>query len=492
MSGPIPGPAEFVELQKRLRRMSEDPMPGKTRTILVIPSFSVDRDLLINNPEFRYWEHRMLYLLSKLSDPATRMCYVSTCEVTREALLYYVDLLPDVFRRDLDRLQFITCPGSASEPLAERLLRRPDILLELRRAIDLTDEAYIECFASTNAEKELALILQVPMYGSDPTVTSYGLKSESRRLFRQLEIPVPEGVEGVYGLDQLAEALVELKAKEPRLQQAVVKLDDSLGGVGNALFSYSGAPDRPALREWVKQELLTRLELAMSIIDRNRFFDRIARSGCVVESFVDGARSPSVQCEIKPSGEVIVASTHEQQMTGLGGQHFSGCFLPATDPQWIQNTARLVGDALQSKGVIGWYGVDFVVESGPEPHAYALEINLRNLGTVHHLMTLRSLTGGRYVPERGIFLTKSGRTRFYYGSDAIRLPNAVGVKGSDLLAYATSRGWMYRAPEQTGVVLHMIDAMTSYGRIGVTCIGYSAAASYSSYSDVLRDLQELG
>ena len=494
MSGPTLGPSEFAILQQRLRHMFDvQPVAGTTRTIVAIPSFSVDRDLLTDNPEFQYWEHRMLYLLSELRNPAVRLIFVSSREVSHDALSYYVHLLPDLPRDHISRLRFVTCSNSAREPLAERLLRRPDTLLDLRRAIELTDDAYIECFASTEAERDLALMLNVPIYGPEPALNSYGLKSQSRLLFRQLGIPLPQGVEGIYGLDELAEALVELKVKEPQLQLAVVKLDDSLGGVGNALFSYSGAPDRPMLREWVRHELESRLELAMPIIDRDRFFDRVASSGCVVESFVAGIRSPSVQCKIKPSGEVLVVSTHEQKMTGPGGQHFSGCFLPATDPQSIQSAARLVGEALQSKGVIGWYGVDFVVmEGGPKPHAYALEINLRNLGTVHHLMTLKNLTGGDYLPERGNFLTADGRARFYYGSDSIRLPKAIGIPAAELLAHTTGQRWMYRAPEQTGAVLHMIDAVGSYGRIGLTCIGRGAAESYDIYRDATRDLQELG
>jgi hypothetical protein len=484
----------FAALQERLRKMFDvEPIAGRTRVIVVIPSFTVDRDLLARSPSLQYWEHRMLYLLTELKNPAVRVIYVTSREISRAALDYYVDLMPDLSPEHLARLRLITCPTSAGEALAERLLRRPDILDDLRRAIEVSNDAYIECFASTTAERDLSYTLNVPMYGSDPSLTRYGLKSMSRRLFRSLGVPISEGVEGVRGFDELVHALVEVKDKNPEVQKAVVKLDDSLGGVGNAVFSYSGAPGQPARREWVKRELEGRLELAMSIIDRTRFLDRVASSGCVVECFVEGVKtSPSVQCEIRPNGEVLILSTHEQRMAGTLGQHFSGCFLPARHPRSIHDAARLIGAALQRKGVIGCYGVDFVaVENGPERHLYALEINLRNLGTTHHLMSLKGLTGGTYLPQAGAFFTADGEARFYYGSDSIVLPDAIGLPASELLAQVMQCEWTYRASKETGVVLHMVDAVDPYGRVGLTCIGRSAVESYGFYSEALGELQEV-
>jgi len=495
MINSAPSRHQFAALQERLRRMFQvEPNAARTRTILVIPSFTVDRDLLIHNPELQYWEHRMLYLLSELRNPAVRVIYVTSREVSHEALSYSVRLQPDLSPEHLTRLRLITCSNSMKKPLVESLLHRPDLLLDLRQAIELTDDAYIECFACTEAERDLAYTLDIPIYGPDPALNSLGHKSQSRRIFRTLGIPLPEGIEGVHGIDELVEALVAIKRQDPWLRQAVVKLDDSLGGVGNAVFSYSGAPGRAALREWVRNGLESRLELAMSIIDRDRFFDRVASSGCIVESFVEGTkRSPSVQCEIRPTGEVLIVSSHEQHVTGAGGQHFSGCFLPAKDPGSIHSATRLVGEALRSQGVIGWFGVDFVVaQDGPRTRSYALEINLRNLGTVHHLMTLKNLTGGEYIPESGLFLAADRQARYYFGSDSVRLQNAVGLSSSEVLADAAGRKWMYRVSSEAGVVLHMIDAVRSYGRIGLTCIGRSAAESYSLYGHAVRELEQLG
>jgi hypothetical protein len=488
------GTIRFAALVARLQKMFEtEPGPGRTRTIVVIPSFTVDSDLLNSAPELEYWEHRMLYLLSHLMNPAVQMIYVTSREVSQVALNYYVDLLPNLSRQDLLRLRTVICSDSTRDPLAKRLLRRPDLQKELRQAVEATNDAYIECFASTEAERDLAYALDIPMYAPDPVLTKFGLKSQSRTLFRHLHIPTPMGVEGVRDLEELASALTHLKSEQPWLGRAVVKLDDSVGGVGNAVFRYSGCPGPPRLHDWVKRVLETRLELAMPIIDRRRLFDRISQSGCVVESYVENATSsPSVQCLIRPDGDVVVFSTHEQQLTGSLGQHFSGCSLPASNPATIHYDGKLIGEALRREGVIGWFGVDFLmIKDDPGVDHYALEINLRNVGTLHHLITLQGLTGGRYHPGSGRFVTADGQTRFYFGSDSVVLSDAIGLQGSDLLAYATSQAWTYSTSTQAGVVLHMIDAVKPYGRLGLTCIGDSPSQTHSLYNDALLGLNAL-
>jgi hypothetical protein len=370
----------------------------------------------------------------------------------------------------------ITSSDPPGHPLAQKLLLRPDVLQQLHNAIQATDDAYLECFVSTDAERDLAYALDVPLYGPDPALTRFGLKSQSRALFSSLGIPIPQGIEGVRGFDELVRALADLKREQPLLARAVVKLDDSLGGVGNAVFSYAGCPDPSRLTECVRGELENRLELAMDVLDRDRFLQRISQRECVVESYVEGdrKRSPSVQCQIRPEGKVLIASTHEQHLTGPVGQHFSGCSLPAEKPGGIQQASRLIATRLRREGVIGWFGVDFVVvEEDAGTRLYAIEINLRTVGTAHHLMMLRSLTGGDYDPTSGLFLTSSRQARFYFGSDSVVVPEAVGLDPADLLPRITDQTWAYRASSEIGVVFHMVDAVKQYGRIGMTCIGRS-------------------
>jgi hypothetical protein len=363
---------------------------------------------------------------------------------------------------------------------------------QLRTIIETTDDGYLECFASTSAEWELAAALGVPLYGPHPALARLGRKSESKQLFRSLALPTPDGVENVRGIGPLVSALTDLKRRRGDLRRAVVKLEDSLGGVGNATFSYAGCPDSSELPGWIEDVLEQRLELAMSVLDVSRFLDRLSHEGGIVEALVEGgsSRSPSVQCEIRPDGEVRILSTHDQFLAGSAKQHFAGCSFPAQGSDDIQPATRLIGARLQREGVVGWFGVDFVtVVEHAETQSYALEINLRNLGTAHHVMTLKALTGGSYDPDSGRFLTGRGEPRCYVGSDSTVLPHAKGRDTAELLASITDRPWAYDAASQTGVVLHMVDAMTRCGRLGLTCIGRTPEESYALFVRAVRDLE---
>ena len=97
---------------------------------------------------------------------------------------------------------------------------------------------------------------------------------------------------------------------------------------------------------------------------------------------------------------------------------YLGCRFPAR-PEYrldIQERARRVGEVLAADGVIGAFGIDFVlvpgsaaaqpprgwrVGSGGREHydIYLSEINLRMGGTTHPFWMARLVTGGVYDPS---------------------------------------------------------------------------------------------
>lgn len=471
--GPPPDLARgFRHLQLRLPGVLATAQ-GLPLTVVVVPSFSVDNDLLARASELRYWDHRMLYVLGRLRDPAVRVVYATGPPVSEAAVRYHLDLLgaPTGAR---DRLTLVTCGDAGPGPLARRLLARPDLVEAVAAAVPHPGSAYLECFASTPLEQELAVRLGVPLHGPDPALAWLGGKGQSRRLFRDLGIPVPAGVEGVRGVEDLVGALVELHRADPRVRAAVVKLDDSVGGVGNAVVRYpAGAAGAAAEREVLRRELADRLELALPVLDAARFLERVEESGCVVEHLVEPVtRSPSVQCLIGPDGAVEVAATHDQELSGPTGQHFAGAWMPSADPGVVEDAARAVGVRLAGHGVVGWFGVDFVTTDAPAgPRYLALEINLRSVGTVHHLLTLRTLVGGRYVAGAGRYLAADGAPRTYFGTDSVVLPGLTGVGVQELVDASAREPWGYRPARGTGTVLHLLDAVGPLGRVGVTCVG---------------------
>lgn len=89
----------------------------------------------------------------------------------------------------------------------------------------------------TEAEKELAVKLNLPIYGCDPALNYLGTKSGSRTIFKETGILTPNGFENINSVAEITEAIYQLKIAKPQLEKAVIKLNDGFSGDGNAIFT---------------------------------------------------------------------------------------------------------------------------------------------------------------------------------------------------------------------------------------------------------------
>ena len=185
-----------------------------------------------------------------------------------------------------------------------------------------------------------------------------------------------------------------------------------------------------------------------------------------------------MQLRITPLGKVELLSTHDQMLGGPSGQSYLGCIFPA-DPAYaaaITRDAAKVGDLLRDANVIGRFALDFVVTraSADAPwETFAIEINLRKGGTTHPFLTLQFLTGGSYDPESATFATPNGRKKFLVASDHVESPLFRGYTPDDLFDLVVRHGLHFGQVRQTGVVFHMLSALGSAGRLGLTAVGDS-------------------
>ena len=126
--------------------------------------------------------------------------------------------------------------------------------------------------------------------------------------------------------------------------------------------------------------------------------------------------------------------------------------------------------------MIGRFALDFVVTRDNDSarwETYAIEINLRKGGTTHPFLTLQFLTGGVYDPETATFATPNGRKKFLVASDHIESSRYRGFTPDDLFDIVVRRGLHFGQVRQTGVVFHMLSALGSAGRLGLTAVGDS-------------------
>jgi hypothetical protein len=332
-------------------------------------------------------------------------------------------------------------------------------------------------FNTTTLERDLALALDIPMYGADPRFFPLGTKSGGRRIFAEEGVRHPLGEADLRGMEGAAAAIARLRARAPDLRQVLLKLDEGVSGEGNAFVPLSGLPAPGSASEGAAiEQRLREMTFESPTAGYHDYAAKLAlRSGVVEERIVgEELRSPSVQLRVTPLGEVELLSTHDQILGGAGGQTYVGCRFPA-DAAYapiILREAEKVGRRLAREGVLGRFALDFVVaRRGSEWEAYAIEINLRKGGTTHPFLTLQFLTDGRYDPASGVFTTPLGAPKCFIASDHVASRSYRALTPEDLFDVVTRHGLHFDQSRQTGVVLHMMSALGDAGLLGLTAVG---------------------
>jgi hypothetical protein len=486
----------FSRLQSRLPDLFERVFPDRLhpRTVLIVPSMTLDAEVLSKVSGIHHYEERMLCMLLLLRLPRTRVIYVTSEPIADCIVDYYLHLLPGVpHQHARDRLTLLSCHDGSNRALTQKILDRPRLLERVETALGDKTLAHMMCFNVSPSERRLATRLGIPIYGCDPELQHHGSKSGSRKLFREAGLLIADGFEDLSNETDLVQALTELKGRNPDLGRAVVKLNEGFSGEGNAVFRFD---DGPATESWIGDRLES-LAFEASDMSWELFQGKIDEMGCIVEAYIEGddKRSPSVQYRIDPSGHLEPISTHDQVLGGAGGQVFLGCLFPADGAYRlkIQNDGMKVARLLQAHGVLGRFGIDFIsVREGGVWRHYASEVNLRKGGTTHPFVMLQFLTDGTYDGESGLFKTPSGRSRFYYATDNLESDRYRGLTPEDLIDIAVRHNIHFHGAAQRGVVFHLIGALSEFGKLGTVCVGNSHEEAERFYRETVDILDREG
>jgi hypothetical protein len=460
----------FEQLQEeRLERAWRADLPDSTdpHVVVALPSYSLDRSVYEHyGARIGPLENRYLYVILRSELPGVRTIYLSSVPAPAEVVDGYLALAPPHARAAIDRNSaLVSVDDAAAKPLAEKVLDSPRTLAELRRLIG-GELALIEAWNVGEAERDLALALQVPVNGTDPSLRGLANKSAGRRLFKSLGIPTPDGVEDVTTAEQVVAAVTTLKGRDPALAGVVVKLDDSVAGDGNVVLRFAGLPAAEAARHDAVWAALPAWYLS------------VLAGGGVVETLITGSDfcSPSGQGAIRPDGHVEVLSTHDQRLGGPDGQVYEGCSFPARESYAaeISRHVAAVGQALAAKGAVGRFAVDFAaVRTSSGWALFALEINLRKGGTTHPFGLTRVLTGGSYDAESSSFVLSDGTARYYGATDNLVDERWLGRSPGDVRQRLATAGVAFDRRSKVGAIPHLLDCLAVDGRMGYTAIAES-------------------
>lgn len=497
---PLPGSMEevllFRKIQHQFPRQFRKVFPDKLaeKSVVIIPSITLDQEILAKVSGHIHYEERLLCLLMLLRMPRTHVVYVTSMPIDPVIIDYYLHLLPGITRHHaLQRLTMLSCYDASPRSLTEKILDRPRLIERIKKSIPAGNAAHMACFTVTKYERTLSVKLDMPIYGCDPEICEQGNKSNGRKIFKQCGLNVPAGYEDLKNEEEIIDALTNLKLSDTSLRKAVVKMNDGFSGEGNAIFSYEGIEEQAEWRSWIAEQLAERLKIVAGDLSYKDFMYKFQHMGGIVEAFVDGAikTSPSVQCRINPLGDCKVISTHDQEVGGESGQVFLGAYFPAQQDYAIEigEYGLRVAQALQKNGVMGRFAVDFIsVKEGDEWTHYAIEINLRKGGTTHPYILLQFLTDGDYDHENGLYLTANRQTRYYFCSDNLRSKKYVGITPPDLIDIAMMHQLHYDGTSQEGVMFHLIGALSQFGKLGVVCIGSTPERAKNFYEQTVKVL----
>lgn len=459
---------------------------------MVLPSMTLDHDGLAKIPGVRHYEERMLVFLQLLRRPETRVVYVTSDKLDPIVLEYALDLvssLPNWHGRR--RLTLFDCADREPAPLTEKILRRPNILHEIRQVIDDPLDACLIAFNGSPFEHELAVQLGIPLYAVNPELAHLGSKSGSRRVFAESGVTVADGFEDLWDVHDVAEALAMLRTRDPCLRQEMIKLNDSFGAGGNVLFSFDGAP-ATGLARWIARELPRRAVFASPPDSWERYLARLVAMGAVVERFATASekRSPSAQLLISPAGTVRILSAQDQLLSGAANQIFIGGTFPANAEYRveIQELALRVGKTLAAKSVVGLLSVDFLsARLATGWRHYGLEINLRMGGGTAPYFLLHGLVEGEFDAQSGNYLGPDGEPRCFFATDRLQHDRYRMLGPDDVVDAALRNGQHYRSATRDGAAFYMLGAL-EIGRLGVVAVDRTRASATLRYEKVVEML----
>ncbi|MDP9074090.1 MAG: peptide ligase PGM1-related protein [Actinomycetota bacterium] len=461
----------------RLRQSGPEALDAGT--VVLLPSLSFSMAELAKITGVVHYEERLLCMTLHLRHPRLHMVYITSMAVDPAIVDYYLGFLPDP-ADPRHRLHMVALDDPDVRPLSDKLLDRPDVLARITALAGAGDDGYIMPFNVTGSEQALSEALALPLFGAPPELAWLGSKTGSKRSARQAGVLVLQGREDLWDLTEISKAIELIRDHAPHAEAVVIKLNDGFAGQGNAIVELE-LPVRP----------LPETETTFCGTGESwpSFEAKIAAGGAIVEELVRNEEmvSPSVQLRVIPGRPAEVLSTHDQILGGPQGQVYIGCRFPA-DPSYrliIQENAAKVGQILADHGVIGTFGIDFLVAPGRRGNAvYLSEINLRMGGTTHPFWMAKLVADGRYDPTTGELIAATGPKR-YVASDNLLAPDLIGRTPGYLIDAIERAGLGFDPATGTGVTLHLLGAVPEYGKFGVTCIADTLDDAETLYAAVL-------
>ena len=499
---------KFQILQRRLRlnkRLFNFNYRGE-RTFVVVSGMNSDKFNLSQVKGLNYYEERMLFFLFLLKYKKTKIVYVTSEDFNTSLFDYYINLISSKKKEVLDiqsRLIHISVKDNKFLSLTDKIIHSKKAIKDITSAISDKKSAALRCYNPTAAERELAIALDIPLFGSREKFDYVGTKSGSRKVFKLAELNLIPGSGYLKNFSELCLAMAKLIKDYPTYKRMVIKLDQGAAGRGNCVFSVENFLEHDEIEISVKTNLeklscsihkqfknYSQFELENETAEH--YIKEFNKIGGIAELYISGKikYSPSVQLSISTAGIPSIVSTHEQILGGMENQKYLGCAFPALPDhrKLIIKEAKKVSAWMARKGMIGHFGIDFIAMKNKQedkPKVYPIEINLRKGGTTHPFRIAYYLTRSKYNKLDGILY--NGKTPIYYISrDFIVDEKYKKFEPNELIELVQNSKINFNKNTKKGVLVFMSGTIREYGRFGAICIGHSPEDAQIYFKKLLR------
>ncbi|XP_066273015.1 IQ domain-containing protein H-like isoform X1 [Branchiostoma lanceolatum] len=543
-----------LESYRRRRKVfsdSWDRIKQSRRTIIHIPSLGYSQAVRDSVKDFGIKQNTQMSRLCDLRDPQVDVIYVSPVEMSEEMLQYYSKLLglrPAVEsgavedQSDMQDRYKIVVPEafdkfpSHSMCLATHLKYSPQALQRIRNLIK-GKEAYIVPGVLHKDDLAVSQILDVPILGSEPEVGHlYTTKSGSKRIFASAKVDTPPGEYDIYSLQQLHESLALLVTENLNVRRWLFKLDDEYMGRGIAycnviehLNCYKWAMKEQLRygekwsKKWAHEPALIKIQAEIpDILDQfgvpanrkrfptwDKFLEAFLSQGGIIEACPpsESVTTLSADMLIEPTGKIRMIANGDQ-IKAEGPFVSWGLSVPqsSVEPQVLNECCMRIGESCRTRGVLGYFSVDFVTFIDPktmEQVLWATDLNLSYGDSTGMRELMLYVTSGTFDAENCVIQApplakkekKDGRRRrgdeeeqpptplprYAVMSTQLLHSNLTVIHYSVFFQMCRAHGIGFDIKEKQGTVFTLLDSFKRE-HIGMLTVGESLQGALATFA----------
>ena len=158
----------------------------------------------------------------------------------------------------------------------------------------------------------------------------------------------------------------------------------------------------------------------------------------------------------------------------------------------IQEAGAKIAGVLAAHGVVSRFGVDFLVYRDDPADGLEAQPPSRSTSAWGARPTptwpCSSSPAGSLDPATGLFLSPSGHAKYYKATDNLFSEQYRGLLPEDLVDILTVNKLHYSHGTESGVLFHLIGALSEFGKLGLTAIANSPAQVDDLYAHTLEVL----